>query len=37
VRQSVPDIVLLVVVSGVALLGLAVARAVLWSRRLQRA
>ena len=37
VRQSVPDIVLLVIVSSVILLGLAVVRIVLWSRRLQRA
>ena len=37
VRQSVPDIVLLVIVSSVILLGLAVVRIVLWSRRSQRA
>ena len=37
VRQSVPDIVLMAIVSSVILLGLAVVRTVLWSRRLQRA
>jgi hypothetical protein len=37
VRQSVPDIVLLVIVSSVILLGLAAVRIVLWSRRSQRA
>lgn len=36
-RQSVPDIVLLAIVSSVILLGLTVVRTVLWLRRLQRA
>ena len=36
-RQSVPDIVLLAIVSSVILLGLTVVRTVLWSRRSQRA
>ncbi|GEM_PF-6184138 len=36
VRQSVPDIVLLAIVSSVILLGLTVVRTLLWSRRFRR-